>query len=289
MNESQFDWNDKVAVVTGGASGIGKSIVEHAINLGMKVALADINIENMNEVVNDLKVDKSRIITVQTDVTKFEAVQNLAKRTFETFGQVDILFNNAGVANSNFVWETSLNDWNWVMGVNLMGVVHGVKAFVPKMIEQDKKGYIINTSSLSGLMTGNLGIYSVSKTAVVSLSETLQQQLSLVNSKLKVSVFCPQFVKTKINTSERNRPVEYLDEEKNISEEQVHPILVKTKKFADRMVSSGMDPKLAVEILFKEIEEGKFYILSHKNEKVIESIRMRMDGILEGILKGYGV
>ena len=289
MTESQFDWNDKVAVVTGGASGIGRAIVEHATNLDMKVVLADINNENINDVVNELQVDKSRILAVQTDVTKFESVQNLAKKTFETFGQVDFLFNNAGVSNINFVWESSLNDWNWVMGVNLMGVVHGVKAFVPKMIEQDREGYIINTSSLSGLMTGNLGIYSVSKHAVVSLSETLQQQLLLINSKLKVSVFCPQFVKTKINTSERNRLVEYLDEEKNISEEQVHPILVKTKKFADRMVSSGMDPKLAVEILFKEIEEGKFYILSHKNEKVMESIKMRMEGILEGVLKGYGV
>ena len=289
MTEAQFDWNDKVAVVTGGASGIGRAIVEHATNLDMKVVLADINNENINDVVNELQVDKSRILAVQTDVTKFESVQNLAKRTFETFGQVDFLFNNAGVSNINFVWESSLNDWNWVMGVNLMGVVHGVKAFVPKMIEQDREGYIINTSSLSGLMTGNLGIYSVSKHAVVSLSETLQQQLLLINSKLKVSVFCPQFVKTKINTSERNRLVEYLDEEKNISEEQVHPILVKTKKFADRMVSSGMDPKLAVEILFKEIEEGKFYILSHKNEKVMESIKMRMEGILEGVLKGYGV
>ena len=289
MTESQFDWNDKVAVVTGGASGIGRAIVEHATNLDMKVVLADINNENINDVVNELQVDKSRILAVQTDVTKFESVQNLAKKTFETFGQVDFLFNNAGVSNINFVWESSLNDWNWVMGVNLMGVVHGVKAFVPKMIEQDREGYIINTSSLSGLMTGNLGIYSVSKHAVVSLSETLQQQLLLINSKLKISVFCPQFVKTKINTSERNRLVEYLDEEKNISEEQVHPILVKTKKFADRMVSSGMDPKLAVEILFKEIEEGKFYILSHKNEKVMESIKMRMEGILEGVLKGYGV
>ncbi len=286
MSNSDLNWDGKIAVVTGGASGIGKAIVKKSISLGMNVVLADINIENMNEVVNELEVDSSRIITVQTDVTKFESVENLANQAFNKFGKVDILFNNAGVADNSFVWESSLKDWDWVLGVNLMGVVHGIKAFVPKMIEQDEIGYIINTSSLSGLLSANLGIYSVSKHAVVSLSETLLQSLRLINSKLQVAVFCPGFLKTNINTSERNRPVEYLNTSKTNSEKETHPELAKIKKFIDRVVSTGMDPEIAVDLLFREIQEGKFYIMTHKDERTMQSIRSRMDGILEGVFKG---
>lgn len=286
MTESLFDWTGKTAVVTGGASGIGRAIVEKSINAGMNVVLADINEMNMKEVLDELKIDSSRIITVQTDVTKFESVQNLAKKTFDTFGKVDILFNNAGVANNSFVWESSIKDWNWVLGVNLMGVVHGLKAFVPKMIEQNEEGYIVNTSSLSGLMSANLGIYSVTKHAVVSLSETLQQELTMIQSKLKVAVFCPGFLKTSITTSERNRPKELLDAGETPSEKEMRPEVLKIKKFVDRVVATGMDPKIAVDLLFKEVEEGKFYIQTHKDEKTLQMIKMRMDGILEGVFNG---
>ena len=162
MTDTHLDWTDKVAVVTGGASGLGRAIVERSLNYGMKVVLADINSDNINEVIEDLKVNKSKILAVQTDVTKFESVNKLAKQTFETFGQVDLLFNNAGVADNNFLWESTLKDWEWVLGVNLMGVVHGIKAFVPRMLEANRPGYIINTSSLSGLTSSHSGIYSVS-------------------------------------------------------------------------------------------------------------------------------
>lgn len=286
MTESLINWNGKTAVVTGGASGIGRAIVEKSINAGMNVVLADINATNMKEVLDELKIDSSRIITVQTDVTKFESVQNLATRAFSTFGKVDILFNNAGVADNTFVWDASLKDWDWVLGVNLMGVVHGIKAFVPKMLDQNQEGYIVNTSSLSGLMSANLGIYSVSKHAVVSLSETLQQQLSLIKSKLKVAVFCPGFLKTNINTSERNRPKELLDEGQTSTEKEMNPELAKIKKFVDRVVSTGMDPKVAVDLLFKEVDEGKFYIMTHKDERTMQSIKTRMEGVLEGVFKG---
>lgn len=286
MTESLINWHGKTAVVTGGASGIGRAIVEKSINAGMNVVLADINETNMQEVLDELNIDSSRIITVRTDVTQFESVQNLATRAFETYGKVDILFNNAGVADNTFVWESSLKDWNWVLGVNLMGVVHGLKAFVPKMLEQDDKGYIVNTSSLSGLMSANLGIYSVTKHAVVALSETLQQELSMIKSKLKVAVLCPGFIRTGINTSERNRPKELLDEDETLSGKELRPEQVKIKKFVDKVVSTGMDPKVAVDILFKELEEGKFYIMTHKDERTMQSIKVRMEGILEGVFKG---
>ncbi len=286
MVNTEIEWTDKVAVVTGGASGIGRAIIENALSRNMKVVLADINKNNINEVITDLKVDKSRIIAVQTDVTKFESVQNLAKQSFDSFGRVDFLFNNAGVAENSFVWESSLKDWDWVLGVNLMGAVHGIKAFIPKMLEQNNEGFIVNTSSLSGLMSANLGIYSVSKHAVVSLSETLLQELKLINSKLKVAVFCPGFIKTNINTSETNRPQELLDTEIKSNENVVRPELIKIKNFVDRVIAAGMDPKIAVEILFKELAEGKFYIMTNKDEKTMKTIQMRMEGILEGVFKG---
>lgn len=286
MSNTNNLWTDKVAVVTGGASGIGRAIVENALNKGMKAVIADINSENLDDVVNDLNVDKSRVLVVQTDVTKFESVENLATKSFEKFGQIDFLFNNAGVADNSFVWESSLKDWDWVLGVNLMGIVYGIKAFVPKMLEQNKEAFIVNTSSLSGLMSANLGIYSVSKHAVVSLSETLLQELKLINSKLKVAVFCPGFIKTNINTSERNRPQELLNKETNSENVVVRPELTKIKKFVDRVVANGMNPKTAVNLLFKELIEGKFYIMTHKDERTMQSIHMRMEGILEGVFKG---
>ena len=284
MSTLSIDWNDKVAVITGGANGIGLAIVKKCLSLNMKVVIADINEQEIQSTINQLNIDSSRILGVKTDVSKYSAVEDLASKVFKTFGRVDFLFNNAGVADSSFVWESSLKDWEWVLGVNLYGVIHGIKALVPEMIKQDTTGYINNTSSLSGLLSANLGIYSVSKHAVVSLSETLYQSLQLVQSKLQVAVFCPGFLKTNINTSERNRPEELQDTTIEKSQE-MHPELLKIKTFVDKVVTKGMDPALAVDILFKELEEGKFYIQTHKDERTLGSIKMRMEGILSGFIK----
>lgn len=286
MNNTNDLWTNKVAVVTGGASGIGRAIVENALSKGMKVVIADINAKALEDFVNDLGVDKSRILAVQTDVAKFESVQNLANLSFETFGQVDFLFNNAGVADNTFLWESTLKDWDWVLGVNLMGIVYGIKAFIPKMLDQGREGFIINTASNAGLVSTNLGIYSVSKHAAVALSETLQLELMLINSKLRVAVFCPYFIKSNINSSEKNRPRDLINKEEDNSINIVHPELAIIKKFADRLNASGLDPKVAVEILFKEIAEGKFYILTQKDEWNMKAIRIRMEEIMEGSFKG---
>lgn len=280
-----LDWNNKIAVVTGGASGIGRAIVEKCLSQGMKVVLADINKNDMIQVLNELQVDKKRLVTVQADVTKYESVENVANVAYDTFGKVDILFNNAGVADSGFIWESSLKDWDWVLGVNLMGVVHGIKAFTPRMLAQDSNCFIVNTSSLSGLMSANLGIYSISKHAVVSLSETLQQSFIMIHSKIKVGVFCPGFIRTKINESDRNRQEEYSNTENDDTNKEIHPELEKLKAFVDRVVENGMDPKDAVDILFKQLEEGKFYLQTHTDERTIRSIKLRMEGILDGYLK----
>ena len=285
MSTLSINWNDKVAVITGGANGIGLAIVKKCLSLQMKVVIADINEQEIQSTINQLHVDSSKILGVKTDVSKYESVENLAKKTYETFGKVDFLFNNAGVSHYNFIWETSLKDWDWALGVNLMGVVHGIKAFVPKMIEQNT-GFIVNTSSMSGLTTSNLGIYSVSKHAVVALSETLLYSLNLINSNLRVAVFCPEYLKTKINSSERNRPHELRNSDKDNENKPIHPKLVKFKNLIDQVIANGMDPKLAVETLFKEMEEGKFYIMTHEDERALQAIKVRMEGILEGVFKG---
>ena len=287
MNQEAIDWNDKIAVVTGGASGIGRAIVEKCLSQGMKVVLADINEKDIQEVLNELQVDKKRLVTVQTDVTKYESVEHLADITYNTFGKVDILFNNAGVADTGFIWESSLKDWDWILGVNLMGVVYGVKAFTQRMLAQDSDCFIVNTASLAGLTSAHEGIYSVAKHAVVSLSETLEQSLHLIDSKIKVAVFCPAFIKTKITSSDRNRPKDLLNIEKNVDAKDIHPKILKIKNFFERVVKNGMDPKEAVDILFTQLVEGKFYIQTHKDERTLNAIKLRMEGILDGYLKVY--
>ena len=285
LSQSPITWKDKVAVITGGASGIGLAIVKKCLSLQMKVVLADINKQEIDQTIQELQTDSSNILGVKTDVSKFTELEALAAKTYETFGRVDVLFNNAGVYENSFVWESSLADWEWVLGVNLMGVVHGIKAFIPRMIAQDTICYVINTSSLSALMSVNLGTYSVSKHAVVSLSETLQQSLALIHAKIQVSVFCPGFIKTKINSSERNRPHDLVDTKEG-KESKYYPELEKLKIFLNKVVARGMDPDIAINILFKEIEEGKFYVLTHKDERTIQSIRLRHEGILTGDFKG---
>jgi len=285
MSQMSFEWKNKVAVITGGASGIGLAIVKKCLSLDMKVVLADINDQEIAKTIEEIQVDKSQILGIKTDVSKYSDVETLAQKTFETFGKVDFLFNNAGVADHSFVWESSLSDWQWVLGVNLFGVIHGIKAFVPKMIDQNSECHIVNTSSLSGLMSANLGIYSVSKHAVVSLSETLYSSLMLVKSKIKVHVLCPGFINTRINFSERNRPLETIDT-KDVKDSKFQEALDQIKGNVDKFVANGMDPDIAVDKLFKEIEEGKFYILTHKDDRTIESIQRRYEGILSGQLKG---
>src|SRR6266853_243800 len=207
------EFKNKVAVITGAASGIGRGIAERCVELGMKVVLADVEEASLAKTETDLKAAGGTVLAVKTDVSKRSDVELLARQTIDTFGEVHLLFNNAGVTADGAKWDATWNDWEWAIGVNLWGVVHGVKVFTPLMLAQNTECHIVNTSSMGGLVVGALfAPYWVTKHAVVALSENLHMSLQMQNSLIKVSVLCPGCVRTNIANAERNRPAELQNE-----------------------------------------------------------------------------
>ena len=272
------EFKDKVAVVTGAASGIGRAIADRCAKEGMKVVLADINKEDLATAEAELTATGATVLAVPTDVSKAGDVETLAQKTLEAFGAVHLLFNNAGVGMSGTLWENTLADWEWVIGVNLWGVIHGVRTFVPLMLEQDTEGHIVNTSSMAGLTRGDkLGVYRMTKHGVVSLSETLHYELAHRGSKLKVSVLCPGMVKTRMTElgSGRNRPEELRNApgEKETSPEDEQ---LRQSRFQGLQ---WMDPPEVADKVFDAIQDEKFYIITHPEMK--DRIRRRMEDILQ--------
>ena len=201
------EFKGKVAVVTGAASGIGRALADRSVQEGMKVVLADVEVEALAKTEAGLKSSGATVLAVPTDVSQARDVAALAQKTLEVFGAVHLLCNNAGVGTEAAIWESTLEEWEWVMGVNLWGVIHGVRAFVPHMLAQDTECHIVNTASMAGLISGpGLGAYKVTKHAVVSLSETLYHELAERGARVGVSVLCPGIVNTRIMESARNRP-----------------------------------------------------------------------------------
>ena len=203
------EFKGKVAVITGAASGIGLAIARRCVREGMRVVLADVEQSALEQAEKSLTAMGGVVKPVLTDVSKPEQVEALAKEAVKAFGAVHLLFNNAGVGAGASIWETSLADWEWVIGVNLWGVLHGIRVFVPIMLDQDTDCYIVNTASVAGLLNHNFcASYQVTKHAVVALSEHLYLTLTQQGSKIKTSVLCPGFVRTRIISSSRNRTVE---------------------------------------------------------------------------------
>jgi len=196
----------KVAVVTGAASGIGRALAERCAQEGMKVVLADIEGQALLQASGDLAAQGAQTLAVPTDVSQAGEVETLARKAFEAYSAVHLLFNNAGVGAGTTAWESTLADWEWVLGVNLWGVIHGLRAFVPRMLAQETECHVVNTASVAGLLPGR-GVYGVSKHAVVALSEALSADLGQQRSKIGVSVLCPGYVNTRIlDSSVRHRP-----------------------------------------------------------------------------------
>src|SRR3954453_6260602 len=205
--ETMDSFQGKVAVVTGGASGIGRALAETFAGEGMQIVLADVQPEPLARVERALRDRGARVLAVQTDVSQAADVEALAAKTLEAFGAVHVVCNNAGVAVGKTTWEHTVADWEWVLGVNLWGVIHGIRTFVPIMLEQGTEGHIVNTASVAGLLaSGFKPSYDVSKFGVVALSESLYRELEAIQAKVKVSVLCPGLVKTNIMASGRNRP-----------------------------------------------------------------------------------
>jgi NAD(P)-dependent dehydrogenase (short-subunit alcohol dehydrogenase family) len=273
------DFQGKVAVVTGAASGIGRALAEACIKQGMKVVLADVEPGALTKAEEELQALGGKTLSVQTDVSKADDVAALAEQAFATFGAVHLLFNNAGVGAGTTVWESSLDDWKWVLGVNLWGVIHGVHYFVPRMLKQGDAGYIVNTASAAGLTShSGLGVYKTSKHAVVALSETLALDLVARNiHNIKVSVLCPEWVSTRIMESERNRPADL--QENSFSSFPMNTTAQEMIVQIYQAVQSGIAPTRVADIVFDAIRQERFYILTHPTTKL--AVQVRMTDILE--------
>ena len=256
----------RVAVVTGGASGIGRGIAEALAAEGMKLVLADVEQAALDGTVAEMKEAGAEAVGVVCDVANPDSVDALAKATLDQFGAVHVVCNNAGVAGAGAgaSWERSLDEWRWVLGVNLMGVVHGIRSFTPILIEQGEDGHIINTASMAGLVPGG-GIYGVTKHGVVALSETLYGELANQAPKVGISVLCPGWVNTRIIESERNRP-----ESPREDPGEEAPQLQLMREIVGGLIQSGLDPREVGNIVVEAIRSRRFYVLTHPWQDMIE-------------------
>ncbi len=274
------DFKNKTAVLTGAGSGFGLECARIGAKLGMNLVLADVQQDALDRTVAEMQAVGTPVLAMRVDVSKADQMQALADAAFARFGAPHFVFNNAGVGAGGLVWENSLQDWEWVLGVNLMGVVHGVRLFTPMMLAAAKadpgyQGHIVNTASMAGLLNApNMGIYGVSKHAVVSLSETLYQDLALVTDQISASVLCPFFVPTGISQSHRNRP-----DELTVPGAQPTQSQLIGQAMSDKAVGSGKVTAAEVaQMVFDAIAANRFYIYSHP--KAIGSVQTRMEDIL---------
>ncbi len=272
------DVEGKVAVVTGAASGIGRAMIDRFAAAGMRVVLADVEAEALAKAEAEVASTGAETLAVVTDVSHRASVDDLAAAVTERFGGTNVLCNNAGVSGGGgAIWETTAHDWSWVLGVNLMGVVHGIQAFVPAMVASGQPGHIVNTSSVLGLATGGGSIYGVTKHAVTRLSEGLWYDLQAAGAPIGVSALCPGMIATQIISSHRNRPGELQNDVAPVDEEMQQRMEMVQQLFANE----GMPPDEVAEMVFDGITTDRFYVLTHP-EPIKETVRARFDAILDG-------
>lgn len=266
------EFRGRVAVVTGGASGIGKAMAARFAAEGMKIVLADVEPAALDEAARELAAAGAEVESVAADVSDPAAVEALAERTYSRFGDAHILCNNAGVASHPApCWTQSASDWNWVLGVNLWGVIHGVRAFVPRMLASGQEGHVVNTASVAGLTTSPfLGPYHVSKHGVVALTECLEMELQAAQANVHASVLCPAWVRTRIVDSGRNRP--------SGMTASGTPGAVETQIRA--LVEAGLDPAVVAGHVLDAVRQRRFWILTHPDFNPF--IAARSASILEG-------
>jgi NAD(P)-dependent dehydrogenase (short-subunit alcohol dehydrogenase family) len=273
------NFKGKTAVLTGAASGFGLECARIGAKLGMKLVMVDVQQDALDRAAAEISTAGAEVMAIQVDVSDAAQMTHLARRVQERFGAPHFVFNNAGVGAGGLIWENTVQDWNWVLGVNLWGVIHGVRLFTPMMLEAAQKdpsfqGHIVNTASMAGLLNPpNMGIYNVSKHAVVSLSETLYQDLALVTDQIGASVLCPFFVPTGIHKSERNRPSGLAADKPTRSQ-------LIGQAMSDKAVSSGKVTAAEVaQKVFDAITANQFYIYSHP--KAIASVQTRLEDIMQ--------
>jgi len=266
------DFKNKVAVITGAASGIGRGLANQSAKEGMKVVLADIEKDPLFKAEEELKNTGAKVISVLTDVSKEEDIKKLAQITLEEFGEVHLLFNNAGVGTEGLIWENTIADWEWVLNVNLWGVIHGIRIFTPIMLKQDTDCYIVNTGSGFSLIHGS-GIYGVTKRGVLNLSEFLNIQLTRLKSKIKVAVIIPGIINTNIINSERNRPPT-LQNDPIETNSDLAERWEQMRMFTEQNFKDGMDPNHLARIVFYGLRKNKFHIIGDPAIKGLYKIRI---------------
>jgi NAD(P)-dependent dehydrogenase (short-subunit alcohol dehydrogenase family) len=269
------------AVITGAASGFGLESCRLAAGLGMNVVMADVQQDALDTAAAEFTAARVNVLRFRLDVSKAAEVEALAAATLQRFGTPHFVFNNAGVGAGGLIWEHTLKDWEWVIGVNLMGVAHGVRVFTPLMLaaaqaDPDYRGHIVNTASMAGLLNPpNMGVYNVSKHAVVSLSETLYQDLALVTDQVHAHLLCPYFVPTGIQASHRNRPGEMQNEAARPTKSQLV-----AQAMIDKAVSSGKVSAAEVaQRVFDAVQEQRFYIYSHP--RALAAVQTRLEDVLQ--------
>jgi NAD(P)-dependent dehydrogenase (short-subunit alcohol dehydrogenase family) len=272
------------AVVTGAASGIGRALAGRFAGRRLNVVMADVEETALTTAGRELSEQGASVLTVPTDVSSFSSVESLADAAESRFGPVHVLCNNAGVAGGGSpIWNTSDNDWEWVLGVNLMGVVHGVRAFVPRMLDHGQDGHVVNTSSVLGLSTGGGSIYSVTKHAVTRLTEGLWHDLRAAGARISASVLCPGMVATHIISAERNRPVRLRDVPAPGPTSGAAPDAAREagrQTMQARFLADGMPPEEVADMVVDAIEQDRFYVLTHP-DLIKPQVQRRLQAIID--------
>jgi NAD(P)-dependent dehydrogenase (short-subunit alcohol dehydrogenase family) len=272
------DLKDKVAVITGAGGGFGREFARLGARHGMRLALTDVQGDALAAIVDELRQSGVAVVDEVIDVADGRQIERLADRVYAEFGNVHLLMNNAGVGCGGYLWENTERDWQWVMGVNTMGVVHGVRHFVPRMLAaegQGEPGHVVNTASMAGWLAPPLmGVYNVSKHAVVALTETLYHDLRLAQSSIGVSLLCPAFVPTGIAQSHRNRPAELSEDSDSPSKRQAQAGLAKA-------VAGGRISAAEVAAMtFDAVKANRFYIFTHP--QILPGVEARFAAALAG-------
>ena len=276
------EFKNKTIVVTGAGSGLGLEVARIAARLGMNLVLADVQQDALDAAAVELSGLGAPVLAQRVDVSQATQVEALGQATLARLGAPHLVFNNAGVASGGLIWENTAADWAWVLGVNLMGVAHGVRVFTPMMLAAAKadpayQGHIVNTASMAGLLNApNMGVYNASKHAVVSLSETLFQDLALVTDQVSASVLCPYFVPTGISQSHRNRPANQPGI--SMSARPTRSQLI-SQAMSDKAVGSGKVSATDVaQLVFDAVSAGQFYIYSHP--QMLSGVQSRLEDIV---------
>jgi NAD(P)-dependent dehydrogenase (short-subunit alcohol dehydrogenase family) len=266
---------NKVAVVTGAASGIGRALADAFAGEGARVVLADVEAVPLDEAAHAITRRGAEAIAVRTDVSKGEEVEALAVAAEHAFGAVHVVCNNAGVSVSGLSWTHTVADWQWVLGVNLWGVIHGVRVFVPRLLANGPDGHVVNTASMAGLLSApGMAVYDVTKHGVVTLSESLFHELRMLGAPIGVSVLCPGFVNTRILDSGRNRPAALADTAPPVpaGQEQMQAI-------ARALLASGLPPERVAALVLDAVRTGRFWVLTNPEWK--QFVRTRVEDVLE--------